>query len=322
MSTTEPVRLSPEVELLPQAELLLEDARRSGDHRRELLALVDLGVVYWRGGDAVRAVTFLEPALAIARELADQPRELDILDNLAMTMLATGQSSRAVKILENVAVAAKLLGLRYQEKVTWEHLAAAYMSLKQGPQAMSALDTALRLARELGDEHHAADLLWSLAILNADINQRDRAVHFSEEAISLYRKQGSPYVGWLTEHLRRFQEGTESRLVNAKPTSAKNSLESLFGNWSVTTSDVAPSQPTPMRSDSGLLRMALSAAKSVSRFFSSGFQTVSKSSYERRLETCTQCEHFTRIRCSLCGCFCSIKAWMPHEDCPAGKWPR
>ena len=321
MPTTEPVRLSPEVELLAQAEQFLELARLSGDRCRELVALIDLGVVFWRGGDAVRAVTFLEPALEIAHELSDRPRELDILDNLAMAALASGQPSRAVKILEKVVAAAQQLGLRYQEKITWEHLASAYMSLKQGSQATSSLNAALSLARELGDEHHAADLLWYLAILNADMDQRDQAVRLAEEAITLYRKQSSPYVGWLTEHLRRFQDGAELRHANAKLGPKSPSPESVLGSWSVTTSTVAPSEPPPIRSDPGLLRMALSAAKSVSRFFSSGFQTVVQSTYERRLETCNACEHHTGVRCSLCGCFCSIKAWMPHEDCPVGKWP-
>ena len=27
------------------------------------------------------------------------------------------------------------------------------------------------------------------------------------------------------------------------------------------------------------------------------------------------------VRCRACGCFTAVKARLPHEHCPAGKWP-
>jgi hypothetical protein len=68
--------------------------------------------------------------------------------------------------------------------------------------------------------------------------------------------------------------------------------------------------------------MALSAVKSMSKYIGSGLQTVPANVHEKRLRTCVACEHHTGVRCRLCGCFTSVKAWLPHENCPIEKWPK
>lgn len=307
--------------LLPRVEQLLEDARGSRDRRKELIALSDLGVVCSRGGDVRRAIESLEAALVVARELQDQPRELDILDNLGMAALKAGQPERTVTILQRVVAAARASGLRYQEKFSLEHLGMAQTTLKHGAEALSAFETALAMARDMTDQHHEADLLWLLAILHADLQQRDHACRRAEDAISLYRKQLNPYVSWLMEQLQRYRQGTDAMLANAETVRSSNSAALFLGAFSVTTSGAESTKSPPTSGEPGLLRMALTAMKSVSRFFASGFQSVSQTAYQKRLQTCESCEHYTGIRCSLCGCFCSIKAWMPHEDCPIQKWP-
>lgn len=306
--------------LLPRAEQLLDAAYASRDRRKELLALSDLGVVYSRGGDVRRAIVSLEAALVVAHELRDQTAELDILDNLSMAALKAGQTERALTMLEQVVVTAREAGLRYQEKISLEHLGMALMAAKRYVEALSTISAALALARELRDSHHEADLLWLLAITHADLDQRENAIRRAEEAISLYRQQGSPYVSWLTEQMQHYRGGADTKLSRANFAPASSFPTSSLGAFSVTTSTVEPQNSPTTGGGPGLLRMALSAMKSVSRFFASGFQSVSQTAYQQRLETCESCEHHTGVRCSLCGCFCGIKAWMPHEDCPVGKW--
>lgn len=67
--------------------------------------------------------------------------------------------------------------------------------------------------------------------------------------------------------------------------------------------------------------MAVSAALAMARFTASGFKTVPAPTHEARLKQCTDCVHRDGTRCKLCGCFTDKKAWLPHEDCPIGKWP-
>ena len=66
--------------------------------------------------------------------------------------------------------------------------------------------------------------------------------------------------------------------------------------------------------------MALSAAKSMAKFVGSGFKTAPPQTLQQRLQACAACDHHTGLRCRLCGCFTNVKAWLPHEQCPIGKW--
>jgi hypothetical protein len=70
------------------------------------------------------------------------------------------------------------------------------------------------------------------------------------------------------------------------------------------------------------MRIAQSVARAMVKFVGSGMKTVSPATQQKRLQTCGDCEHHTGVRCRLCGCFTRVKTLLPHETCPAGKWPR
>jgi hypothetical protein len=67
--------------------------------------------------------------------------------------------------------------------------------------------------------------------------------------------------------------------------------------------------------------MAKSLATSMAKWAASGFQTAPQEVYDARLAACAGCKYHEPPRCTLCGCFTEKKAWLPHEDCPIGKWP-
>jgi hypothetical protein len=70
-----------------------------------------------------------------------------------------------------------------------------------------------------------------------------------------------------------------------------------------------------------IFRMAFSVIKSMGKFVGSGMKTVSAETHGKRLQACGSCPRHTGVRSRLCGCFTNVKAWLPHEDCPIGKWP-
>jgi hypothetical protein len=74
--------------------------------------------------------------------------------------------------------------------------------------------------------------------------------------------------------------------------------------------------PTPTT-----LGMAASFTASMAEWAASGFQTVTQQRHDLRLAACTGCKYHESPHCTLCGCFTDKKAWLPHEDCPVGKWP-
>lgn len=83
--------------------------------------------------------------------------------------------------------------------------------------------------------------------------------------------------------------------------------------------DQGPNPEHPPKPD--FAGMAVSAALSMARFAASGFRRVDAPTHAARSEQCARCRHLDGTRCRLCGCFADVKAWLPHEDCPVGRWP-
>ena len=75
------------------------------------------------------------------------------------------------------------------------------------------------------------------------------------------------------------------------------------------------------RSPRSLAGAAAAFAASMAKFAASGFKTVDAGLHGLRLGHCRACEHRRDSQCALCRCFIDKKAWLPHEDCPIGRWP-
>lgn len=71
----------------------------------------------------------------------------------------------------------------------------------------------------------------------------------------------------------------------------------------------------------GVWTMAQTFTSSAVQFAASGGKTVSRDVREQRLSICQTCPQYDGTRCIQCGCFIAAKTWVPHEKCPAGKWP-
>jgi hypothetical protein len=56
--------------------------------------------------------------------------------------------------------------------------------------------------------------------------------------------------------------------------------------------------------------------------FNLSIDHVSKEIVEKRLSVCDGCEHMFKAtkQCKKCGCFMTLKAKLPHSECPVGKW--
>ncbi len=78
----------------------------------------------------------------------------------------------------------------------------------------------------------------------------------------------------------------------------------------------APQQVAP-----GVFQMAASFGTSMAKFAAGGFRTTGTELHQKRLAVCDDCGHRSGTNCILCGCILPLKAKMPHEHCPIGKWP-
>lgn len=97
-------------------------------------------------------------------------------------------------------------------------------------------------------------------------------------------------------------------------------LLTLFGNRAVSQvpSSKAPKSPPAPPTTAA---MAASFVGSMAEWAKGGFQVVPAATHQVRLAACQECSYHEAPRCTLCGCFTDKKAWLPHEDCPLGKWP-
>jgi tetratricopeptide (TPR) repeat protein len=305
-----------------QGEQLLAAARGVGDRRGEATALTDLGIMSMSEGDNPRAIERLEEALAIARELGDRAAESDVLGNLGLAALAAGQPALAGELF---AQQLQLAGDRFAAKLALERLGLACSSLRDHARALGFFEQALALTRAAGDRQHEAKLLWHLGVQYAELGQRDAAAAQAQAAIDLLETMADPQADLFAHHLRMYLvDDTGAPRDDGRPAGLTMPATSVFGG-SIDAGLVA-SQPVPRpaqgrASGPGLLRMALSAAKSATRFLGSGLKTVAAETQQKRLRTCQGCEHHTGLRCRVCGCFTNIKTRMPHEACPIGKWP-
>jgi tetratricopeptide (TPR) repeat protein len=272
-----------------QAQLLLEKARNAGDHRGIATALTDLGAITLENGYAQNALLFLEAALKQAQQLGDPAVEADVCYHVGKAGRAAGQAARAADYLGKSLTFSRRLGDQFAEKLTLEQLAKLYASRGDAVRTIAAYEQAIALANQLGHRQHEADLLWTLAIHHADAGRREQAERLAQTALERFAELDHPNVSLLSDHLQQYQREGRACLLE--------------------------------RSGPGLLRMAYSAAKSMAKFVGSGLKAVPAATQQKRLQSCGQCAHHTGVRCKLCGCFTSVKARLPHETCPLGKWP-
>jgi tetratricopeptide (TPR) repeat protein len=324
---TAPASTVPLLTPAEQAEQLLAAARTTGDRRQEALALTDLGLLNLDHCDAVRAVALLEEALTLTRQVADRSRESDVLAQMGMAFVAQRQHPRALEFLHQALALARDTGDRFAEKTALKHLGLAYASQRSHAQALAWYEQALALTRALGDPSTETDLLWYLAIEHANLGQRAVADAHAQAAIDLLEHQGKPQAACFAEHLRQYRQSAlgvplGGHTATTSPVSVASSLRGPGTDGASPSPAVASALSEPAASGPGLLRMALSAANALTELVVSGGDTVPAAVRQHRLQTCAGCEHHTGLRCRVCGCFTSVKAALPYEDCPRGKWPK
>jgi tetratricopeptide (TPR) repeat protein len=307
-----------------QAEEVLAAARRDGDRTREVTALADLGVVLLSDGKVRDAIGALEQALALARQLGDASRESDILGNLGLALLHVQEPMKARQLFEQEMNRARNDGDVLAEKVAVERMGLAATAMGDARGALNWFERGLALARRVGDQQQEANLLWLQAIQLAELDQRDAAIARGQEAIALYSKMGRPQAGWYGASLQKYRMGLFDNWPTPATTGVTAGPADYLGGSLVASvvAGQAPAQAGPQRTTGpGLLRMALSATKSMTQFAGSGFKMSPPEVRRRRLETCANCEHHTGMRCKICGCFTAAKSRLLHESCPIGKWP-
>ncbi len=293
----------PEVTPCALATRLLAESRQQGDLLSEAAALLDMGIVVRREGNFGRAATFLEQALELSRRLGNREQEMDVLSNLGTAYLSLGNAEQALNAFTAEEAIAREIGSPFALQTALTHLGMASIDSGNGVRAITYFESALNIAKQAGDRQAHHELEWSLAELHAELGNRDQAGVHGQAAVDILRAMNKPEARVYAEYLEKYRDSVEGL--------SWGEVGGGFSGGAGTSAIAAP----------GLLRMALTVAKALTKHVASGLKTVSGDVYQRRLQTCGTCEHYTGVRCRVCGCFAQIKARLPHEQCPLEKWP-
>ena len=302
---------------LQLAESALSAARESGDGRREMMTLADLGLACLREGNTLRAGELLDESLVKARQIGDRSTELVVMIDMGLVALVSGRPDRAKQILAPSLTLAQAIGDRVAEKLALDRMGEAISKSGDHAFALAHFNRALSIASELGDGQHEADLLWRVAVQHSESGRRDLADEHAQAAVDLMRRLGRPQADWYAHHLAGFRSG---RVDAATPGLGPRGGAADHPGSSIDMGPVASHADPPSPRNAGPLRMALSAAGSMAKFLGSGFGTAAPEVYRGRVEACASCEYHTGLRCRVCGCFTAAKARLRHERCPVGKW--
>ncbi|MHB0955444.1 MAG: tetratricopeptide repeat protein [Pirellulaceae bacterium] len=305
--------------LYRQAELVLATARERRDAAKEAIALTDMGVVLLVHGYPEESIEHLEQALTLFRQQGDEVGEYDALSNLVRPYLSLGRGQEAELILQQLYARARRLGDRPAEQVVLVQMGLTAMGRLEPRQALDHLERASRIARERGDRRGDAFILWNAAICQEELGNRDQALELAQTAVDISREYKMPTAERYAASLEQLRRGE----MTLKSDVAVELGNDSTGTWLFDDS-LAFALSRPLAKDSpqpaSLLQMAYTATRSMVKFASSGFKTISRDTRDDRLDVCRKCEQHTGLRCKICGCFTGAKTWLRHEECPLHKW--
>jgi tetratricopeptide (TPR) repeat protein len=198
-------------------------------------------------------------------------------------------------------------------------MAMAAMGQAMLPQAITYLEQASRIAQQRRDGRSNSLIAWQSAVCYEELGRSDLAQAEAQRAIQLARQFELPTADRYAESLARFLRG-------GTPLSSgtdESGGDSSRGNWlldepvhMVLADTSRDKTPRP----ASVLQMAFTATRSMAKFAAAGFKSIHRDERDKRLDICRDCEHYTGIRCKICGCFVAAKTWLRHEACPVDKW--
>lgn len=175
---------------------VLVKARQSGDIRRQIMALLDIGKEQVAQRMDNEAIATYNEALNGYESLNDKRGALETLELLAALTLRTDNAQaavlhagRGVKIAEEFNEAVKQMQLLIM-------LGDARQQLGESDEAEAVYSDALEIARRRGDSTNEGLILYKLGYAQLDSSQPDQAVENWEQALKLFRiQQNREYEG-------------------------------------------------------------------------------------------------------------------------------
>ncbi len=174
--------------------------RQLANRAWEGLGLMNLGYVIWEQGNFKRALTFLEPALAIQEETGNRWAEASCLENLGMTLRDLGHPDQALSHFQRALAICSELGLRDDEASVLIEAGIAADDLEDWDAARDAFGRALRIAEELKQDQARIEALAGLAQIDLRASNLPGAQERVREIVLYLEKD--PYLSGSQRPLR------------------------------------------------------------------------------------------------------------------------
>ncbi len=172
-------------------ELVLSEARDSGDRLTEQAILTGQGLVYRRADDYENATSRLGMALDAARDSGDQRGLADVLYHLGSVIWSRGENLEATGYHQQALDICRHEELKDLVAVQATHgRAETHYIAGELEKAMELFNESLALARQIGDRSYEAENLQMIAWLNSGLNgvaNYEVFLELGEEALKISR---------------------------------------------------------------------------------------------------------------------------------------
>lgn len=175
------------------------DFARARDHLAKVLqhdpkyveALVAMGRVETRRGNAQESLDYLNQALSLAIQVDNDEAKARILQAIGISYKRLNKPTDALRNYEESLAIKRRLGQKGGMASSLSEIAQMYTLLGRQAEAEKAYQDALALRREIGDKRGTADTLLNLGSFHAELAHYDRALTFFREALQSQRELGN-----------------------------------------------------------------------------------------------------------------------------------
>ena len=144
--------------------LVIDAARAQGVRAKTRNALIQLGMIYRRGDDHARAITYLTEALEECRAMNDERQAADTLYHIGTVMWSDGRNREAIVYHEQAVAICERLGLTDLVAVQAYHgRGEAYAHNLEPTAAIACYNRSIELARGIGDKSYESENLMMVA---------------------------------------------------------------------------------------------------------------------------------------------------------------
>jgi tetratricopeptide (TPR) repeat protein len=175
-----------------EAQAALALAREAGDRKWEGNALNLLGVLAHRRGEFGVAAERWREALKVRREIGDRRGEASSLQGLASIMPMVGEGEKTFDMMNDALGISREIGDRRVECVILNNLANALVDAQRVEEGLERFEEAIRISKELGAATQEAYQLCNMGNAYSILGQVDRAKGCFERALGLFKALDNP----------------------------------------------------------------------------------------------------------------------------------